>query len=38
MHRSRCQTGDVIFMVEQKDRFGEQDFTFVHERSGSCGQ
>ncbi|MFI8386774.1 hypothetical protein [Streptomyces sp. NPDC085540] len=31
VYRARCQTGDVIFMLEQKDRFGEQDFTFVHD-------
>ncbi|MGO4458605.1 hypothetical protein AB4039_15050 [Streptomyces sp. M-16] len=31
VYRARCQTGDVIFMLEQKDRFGEQDFTFVRD-------
>ncbi|WSN53559.1 hypothetical protein OHU26_03195 [Streptomyces sp. NBC_00069] len=31
VYRAQCQTGDVIFMLEQKDRFGEHDFTFVHD-------
>ncbi|MFE2167160.1 hypothetical protein ACFXB3_19170 [Streptomyces sp. NPDC059447] len=31
VYRTQCQTGDVIFIVEQKDRFGERDFTFVHD-------